>query len=92
MNFSKALESCISGSRISREGWNCKDQFVVYQKGYPQGIAINKNTSEALDLPEGTVVCFEPYLMIKNAQGKCVPWLASQGDLLAGDWLATPVG
>ena len=53
----------------------------------PQGIAINKNTSEALGIPEGTVVSFAPYLMIKNAQNTCVPWLASQGDLLAEDWV-----
>lgn len=27
-----------------------------------------------------------PYLFIKNAQGKLVPWLASQSDLLTDDW------
>jgi hypothetical protein len=87
MNFSDALAAVKQGSKISRSGWNGKNQFVVHQKGYPQGIAINKNTSEALGIPEGTVVCFEPYLIMKNAQDKCVPWLASQGDLLAEDWI-----
>jgi len=27
-----------------------------------------------------------PYLYIKTVQGKLVPWLASQTDLLAEDW------
>jgi len=28
-----------------------------------------------------------PYIYIKTAQGDLVPWLASQTDLLAKDWL-----
>lgn len=27
-----------------------------------------------------------PFLYIRNVQGECIPWLASQGDLLAEDW------
>ena len=27
-----------------------------------------------------------PYLALSNVQGEIVPWLASQGDLLADDW------
>ena len=28
-----------------------------------------------------------PYLALSNVQGEIVPWLASQGDLLADDWI-----
>lgn len=28
-----------------------------------------------------------PYLALSNVQGEIVPWLASQGDLLADDWV-----
>lgn len=28
----------------------------------------------------------EPYIYIKNQQGGIVPWLASQGDMMAEDW------
>jgi hypothetical protein len=86
MDFSKALMLCKHGSKITRSGWNGPGQYVVHQKGYPDGIAINVNTAEATGIPEGTVQKFAPYLMIRNAQGVFVPWLASQGDLLAGDW------
>lgn len=74
--------------RISREGWNGRDMFVVYQEGYPDGIAINANTARATGIPEGTVMVFQPYLMMCTADGSFVPWLASQSDLLAHDWIA----
>jgi hypothetical protein len=86
--FSWALRQVKAGMKIKREGWNGKEQFVVFQKGYPEGIAINANTSEAFGLPQGTILKFDPYLAIKNQQGSVVPWLASQGDLLATDWIA----
>lgn len=60
--------------------------FVVLQKGYPDGIPINRNTAEATGIAEGTVCRFLPYLMMKTADGAFVPWLASQTDILACDW------
>ena len=73
--------------RLARAGWNGKGMWVVYQKGYPDGIAINRNTAEATGIPEGTVKRFLPYLMLHTAQGDFVPWVASQTDLLADDWM-----
>lgn len=90
MDFSEALKMVKGGSRIARSGWNGKDMFVVFQKAYPEGIAINKNTAEATSMPEGTVCKFLPYLMIKTADNAFVPWLASQSDILANDWNALP--
>ncbi len=86
MNFGSALEMCKKGSKITRKGWNVKGMFVVHQKGYPDGIAINENTSHALGLEQGTVVKFRGYLMMYTVQGDCVPWVASQTDILAEDW------
>ena len=86
LTFGQALMLLKQGKKLTRAGWNGKDQFVVYRKGYPEGIGINKNTSEALGKPEGTVVKFLPYLLISTVTGDCVPWLASQTDLLAEDW------
>lgn len=92
MTFSEALERVrIPGTRISREGWNGKGMYVVYQKAYPQGIAINANTAEATGLPEGTMASFRPYLMFATVNGEFVPWVASQTDLLADDWTAVQV-
>ena len=86
MDFGTALTAIKGRARLTRDGWNGPDQWVVLQAGYPDGIAINANTAEATGIPQGTVCQFAPYLMIRNAQGVFVPWLASQGDLLADDW------
>lgn len=87
MDFSQALIAVRSGGKISREGWNGEGMYVVLQKGYPEGIAINKNTAEATGEPEGTMMSFLPYLMMMTADGAFVPWVVSQTDLLAEDWL-----
>lgn len=84
--FDVAIQRLKRGARLAREGWNGKGMFVVHQKAYPDGIPINKNTSEATGLPEGTVCKFLPYLMFRTATGEFVPWLASQTDLLSDDW------
>lgn len=74
------------GYRVARQGWNGKGMYLAYQPGYPDGIAINANTAKATGQPEGTVLRFLPYVMMRTAQGDFVPWLCSQTDLLANDW------
>ena len=86
LSFSDALVALKQGQKLSRDNWNAPNQYIVLQKGYPDGIAINKNTSEAIGVPEGEVRRFLPYFMICTAQGDFVPWLVSQTDLLADDW------
>lgn len=98
MTFGLATETMKKGNKVARRGWNGKGMYVVLQKGYPDGISINKNTQEALNLPEGTIVGFRPYLMMACPKGStnhfgdtennidCTPWLPSQTDILAEDW------
>jgi hypothetical protein len=82
----QAVKEMRDGRKVARAGWNGKGMFLVLQKGYPDGIAINKNTAEATGLPEGTVCKFDPYVMMRTAAGSFIPWLCSQADLLAVDW------
>lgn len=86
MDFGQALTALKRGGKVTREGWNGRGMFVVHQAGYPDGIAINRNTAQATGLPEGTVCIFRPYLMMRTVDGEFVPWVASQTDLLAEDW------
>jgi hypothetical protein len=86
MGFGQALLSLEAGYRVTRTGWNGSGMWVTYQRGYPDGIAINANTAEATGIPEGTVCKFRPYLMMRTADGEFMPWVASQTDLLATDW------
>jgi hypothetical protein len=86
MDFSDALKFAKAGHKIARKGWNGKGMYIVMQKGYPDGIPLNKNTSEATGIPEGTVCKFLPYFMMKTVDDSFVPWLASQTDIFANDW------
>lgn len=86
MNFGQALEHLKAGRRVARAGWNGRGMWLAYQKGYPDGVPINRNTADATGLPEGTVCRFLPYIIMKTVDDSFVPWLASQTDVLAEDW------
>lgn len=85
MDFSAALRSMRAGQRLSRAAW-ADHRFVVWQKGYPDGIGINSNTAEATGLPVGTVCSFDPYLMIQVQPRRFAPWTPGTTDATAADW------
>lgn len=84
-SFSWALDALKDGRRVSRPVWG-EGTYVVLQKGYPDGIPINANTAEATGEPEGTVMVFRPYLMVKLADGTFLPFIPTLDHLLAEDW------
>lgn len=85
-DFGEALRLLKQGKKVSRKGWNGKGQFVVYQKGYPNGIPCNKQTAEAWGINEGDLFRCEPYLQIRTADGSHAMWSPSTSDCLAEDW------
>lgn len=87
LTFSEALEAVKAGKRITREGWNGKGLFVVYQKGYPDGIPCNKQTAEAWGMNEGELFKCDPYLQINTTDGSHAMWVPSIRDCLAEDWM-----
>ena len=87
MTFGEALEGVKQGKKITRTGWNGKNQFVVMQKGYPEGIPCNKQTAEVFGYEEGTLFKVRPYLQMRCADGTHQMWLASQSDILEEDWI-----
>lgn len=86
LRFGDAVELLKRGARVARAGWNGKGMFVVYQKGYPQGIPCNKQTAEAWGMQEGDLFKVEPYLQIRMANGSHAMWVPSVTDVLAEDW------
>lgn len=86
MNFEEALKAVKSGSKICRGGWYHRGMFVVYQKGYPQGIPCNKNTAQAWNMNEGDNFICNPYLQIRCADGSHSMWVPSIDDILSNDW------
>ncbi|MGF9766860.1 DUF2829 domain-containing protein [Bacillus albus] len=78
MNFGSALELLKQGERVARKGWNGKGIFLELQR------------------PDEHSKMTHPYIFIdttglqtnnEHAPKSRVPWLASQTDMLANDWI-----
>lgn len=85
MPFSYALEMVkTQGARVARKGWNGKGMFVFLVPG--STFTVNREPLLSL-LGEGTEVNYHGHIDMKTADGMIVPWLASQTDILAEDWM-----
>lgn len=83
MNFEQALTALKLDSRVARSGWNGKGMFIYLVPGS----TFKVNRPPLLGIyPEGTEINYRPHIDMKTADGSCVPWVASQSDLLADDW------
>lgn len=88
MNFGHALQVLKDGKRVSRAGWNGKGMWLCLSPGGM--VPANKfwapnNKAFAQNQPDGLAEVL-PYITMKTADNKIVPWLASQTDVLAEDW------
>lgn len=79
-NFGQAIEAAKSGKRIARQGWNGKGMWLCLVKSNDYDIS-----PEESQVPPNTELL--PWIGMKTADGKFVPWLASQTDILAKDWI-----
>jgi hypothetical protein len=75
VDFGKALTALKAGLKVSRVGWNGKGLWLELQR------------------PDAHSKMTLPYIFMsypddaKTTPGARVPWLASQTDMLAEDWL-----
>lgn len=78
-----AIEQMQFGERVRRAGWNGKGMFLFLVPGSQFTV----NRAPLLGIyPPGTVIDYCPHVDMRTADGKIVPWLCSQTDLLASDW------
>lgn len=86
LTFSQALDEAKQGAQIHRAGWNGGHQVVFVVKP-PQSAAPNEPKYEVnLDDKYVSIDGLSPFLMLRNTQGICCPWVPSTGDLFADDW------
>jgi hypothetical protein len=87
MDFGKALELLKLGAKVARAGWNGKGMFLFLVPGS----TFKVSRAPLLGIyPEGTEVNYHAHVDMKTADEKVVPWLCSQTDMLAEDWVVVP--
>ena len=79
MNFGEALEAVKRGKKISREGWNGKEQYVQLASDLSY-TANGKVVNAEHDAIGNKALAFV------GTSGVQIGWLASQADMLAEDW------
>ena len=83
-NFGEAIELLKQGKKVARSGWNGKGMFVFLVPGS----VFKVNRAPLLGIyPEGTEITYHAHIDMKTADNQIVPWLASQTDVLAEDWV-----
>lgn len=75
LSFGEALKLLKEGKRVSRSGWNGKGMWLFLVEG-------NWSYHPVV----GVAFPVQPFIAMKTADDKIVPWLASQTDILAEDW------
>lgn len=83
MNFSDALNKIKDGHQLARSGWNGRGMFIFLVAG--SHFKVNREPLLSI-MGEGAEVTYRPHIDMKDAEGKVVPWLASQTDIMAEDW------
>lgn len=84
MNFGLAIEAMKKGHKLCRRGWNGKGMFLYY---VPEGRYPARTDAAKSIAAEDGKVDYGAYIAMKTVQGNVVPWLASQTDMLAEDWM-----
>lgn len=84
LTFGDALHYLKQGKKVARSGWNGKGMFLFLVNGS----TFQVNRAPLLGIyPEGTTINYCPHIDMKTADDKIVPWLASQTDVIAEDWV-----
>lgn len=82
MGFDFAILALKAGKKVCRTGWNGKGMWLGYVAGDQWGLGSDAPFDYGA-VPFGSLL---PWIGMKTADGKFVPWLASQTDMLATDW------
>lgn len=89
MDFGGAITALKEGKRVARSGWNGKGMFLFLVGG--SNFVVNREPLLSI-MGEGATVTYRPHIDMKDVEGKVVPWLASQTDMLAEDWQIVSIG
>jgi hypothetical protein len=78
LTFGDALYALKKGQKVARAGWNGKGMWLFL---------ISAPDWQPHNVPTGILGLEKlPWIAMKTADNKVVPWLCSQTDALAEDW------
>lgn len=84
LDFGAALCFLKKGEKVCRAGWNGKGMFLFLVSGS----TFKVNRPPLLGIyEEGKEINYHAHIDMKTADDKVVPWLCSQTDMLAEDWM-----
>lgn len=81
MNFGEAIELLKTGSRLAREGWNGKNQYIALATN----ISYVNSRGEVINVEHNNIG--NAAIAFVGTSGVQLGWLASQADMLANDWI-----
>ena len=80
MNFGKAIELLKEGKKVSRKGWNGKNQYIELATN----ISYKNVDGEIININHKTMG--NKAIAFIGTSGVQIGWLASQSDMLSDDW------
>ena len=80
MNFGKAIELLKKGKKVSRKGWNGKNQYIEVATN----ISYKNADGEIININHKTIG--NKAIAFIGTSGVQIGWLASQPDMLSDDW------
>lgn len=89
VSFGDAVAALKAGHRVSRVGWNGKGMYLALVARGEYGL--NKRGVDCDGfLGESGPITLAPWIGMRTADAQFVPWLPSQTDILAEDWMVLP--
>ena len=80
MNFGKAIDLLKEGKKVSRKGWNGKNQYIELATN----ISYKNVDGEIININHKTMG--NKAIAFIGTSGVQIGWLASQSDMLSDDW------
>lgn len=78
MTFGEALDALKAGKRVARAGWNGNGMWLLLINGWTVDVEYETVLHGRLPIP---------WIGLKTVRDEFVPWVASQTDVLAKDWM-----
>lgn len=80
MDFGRAIHELKCGNRVSRKGWNGKEQYIELATKISYKNSKNEIINAEHEAIGNSAIAFV------GTSGVQLGWLASQADMLANDW------